>query len=87
MITAGRVVIDCRPGNNADPLGHATTRLVQSATFAPKGADVVLIVGDKQWPTGIAYLVSEGAHIGTLTIESSCSYTVRTWINAIREAS
>lgn len=88
MITRGRVVIDCRPrpeDEDDDWLGQATARLVQTAAYVPAGADVVLIVGEKQHPAGIDYLVREGAHIGTLTVESSCSTAVGRWLQAIRE--
>lgn len=61
-------------------------RQVQTLAFAPPGADVVVQVADGQFvpSLAVAYLRSEGSHLGSVTVESSDPPTVRRWVLALR---
>lgn len=65
---------------------HQAMRLVQDATYAPAGADVVLKVAPRQFPPvhGVAWLREHGQHLGTVTVQCSCPDTIRRWLDAVR---
>lgn len=61
-------------------------RQVQMLVYAPHGADVVVQVAAGQFvpSLAVAYLRSEGSHLGSVTVESSDPATVRQWVRALR---
>lgn len=61
-------------------------RQVQMLAFAPSGADVVVQVAAGQFvpSLAVAYLRSEGSHLGSVTVESADPPTVRRWVLALR---
>lgn len=83
----GALVIDLRVSGG--PYGgndHVVGRRIQSAAYAPIGADVTFIVSAKQFVPmdHIAYLRQHGAHLKTVRVQSDCPETISTWWSALR---
>jgi hypothetical protein len=66
--------------------GHDLTRAVQSAAYAPAGAEVTFTVGPKQWPDhwALDYLRDNGTHLRSVLFESSEPTTIHAWVAAAR---
>lgn len=86
---SGSVLIDLRFSDEHESktdFDHAVTRLIQSGSLAPMGADVVLVVDPRAWPSylGVGYLREHGQHLGSITVQCSDPDTIKVWCAALR---
>ena len=81
MRVDGAVAIDLPLGDE-----YAVMRAVQTAVYAPAGADVEFLIEPNQWPPfqGVLYLREHGAHLSRISVKCSDPVTVRRWISALR---
>jgi len=59
---------------------------MQAATVAPAGADVTLIVRPGQFGPAwaLAYLIENGKHLGSITVECDDPDTIRRWVTELQ---
>lgn len=81
MRVHGAVAIDLRVDDE-----FAVLRAVQTAAYAPAGAEVEFLIKPGQWPPyqGVQYLREHGDHLGRIVVKCSDATTARTWIAALR---
>ncbi|MFX0539554.1 hypothetical protein ACQBAT_07765 [Ornithinimicrobium sp. Y1847] len=65
---------------------HAIERLIQEATYAPPGADIIFVVRRGQLAPlhGIAWLREHGQHLGSVTVECTDPDTITRWVAQLR---
>lgn len=65
---------------------HKVERAMQEATYAPAGANVILVVRRGQYPPihGVAWLRDNGHHLGSVTVECDDPDTIARWVAQLR---
>lgn len=83
----GTVRLDLASLDSAgDWSNNKVERLMQEATYAPAGADIIFVVRRGQFapPGGMAWLRDEGQHLGSITVECADPDTITRWVAQLR---